>query len=82
MVPGLAFDHAGNRLGHGRAYYDRFFTENPGPCFRVGLCADIQILPAIPADPWDIPVDALCTGSRLTALPGSFHGEGQRPVYC
>jgi 5-formyltetrahydrofolate cyclo-ligase len=67
-VPGLAFDRAGNRLGHGRAYYDRFFAENPGPCLKIGLCVDIQILPSVPADPWDIPMDAICTGSRLICL--------------
>jgi 5-formyltetrahydrofolate cyclo-ligase len=68
VVPGLAFDRAGNRLGHGRAYYDRFFAENPGLCFRIGYCADMQILPSVPADPWDIPMDAICTGSRLIRI--------------
>ncbi|MDR1929386.1 MAG: 5-formyltetrahydrofolate cyclo-ligase, partial [Treponema sp.] len=68
MVPGLAFDRFGNRLGHGRAYYDRFFAEKSGPCLKIGLCADIQILPSVPADPWDVPMDAICTGSRLIPI--------------
>jgi 5-formyltetrahydrofolate cyclo-ligase len=68
IVPGLAFDLAGNRLGHGKAYYDRFFAEKSGPCFKVGLCTDMQILPHVPADPWDFSMDALCTGSRFIPI--------------
>lgn len=68
IVPGLAFDLAGNRLGYGKAYYDRFFSGQTGPCFKIGLCTDAQILPRIPADPWDVPMDALCTGSRFIPI--------------
>jgi 5-formyltetrahydrofolate cyclo-ligase len=65
IVPGLAFDLAGGRLGYGKAYYDRFFAGQTGPCFKIGLCTEAQILPRIPADPWDVPMDALCTGLRF-----------------
>ncbi|MDR2245675.1 MAG: 5-formyltetrahydrofolate cyclo-ligase [Treponema sp.] len=68
VVPGMAFDRAGNRLGHGKAYYDRFFVEERGPCFKIGFCADMQILPRLPAEPWDVPMDALCTGSRFIPI--------------
>jgi 5-formyltetrahydrofolate cyclo-ligase len=68
VVPGLAFDLAGNRLGRGKAYYDQFFAENRGPCFKIGFCADMQILPSLPADPWDVPMNALCTGSRFIPI--------------
>jgi 5-formyltetrahydrofolate cyclo-ligase len=68
IVPGLAFDRAGGRLGYGKAYYDRFFAGQTGPCFKIGLCTDAQILPRIPADPWDVPMDALCTGSRFIPI--------------
>jgi 5-formyltetrahydrofolate cyclo-ligase len=65
VVPGLAFDLAGNRLGRGKAYYDRFFAENTFPCLKTGFCMDCQVLPRVPSDPWDTPMDALCTGRRL-----------------
>ncbi|MDR3130348.1 MAG: 5-formyltetrahydrofolate cyclo-ligase [Treponema sp.] len=65
LVPGMAFDLSGGRLGYGKACYDRFFTRLGGPCFKIGLCMNAQILPRIPADPWDVPMDALCTGSRF-----------------
>jgi 5-formyltetrahydrofolate cyclo-ligase len=68
IVPGLAFDLTGNRLGYGKAYYDRFFTGQPGPCFKTGLCTGVQILSHLPADPWDVPMDALCTGSRFIPI--------------
>jgi 5-formyltetrahydrofolate cyclo-ligase len=68
VVPGLAFDLAGNRLGHGKAYYDRFFAETQGGCFKIGFCTDMQVLSHVPADPWDIPMDALCTGSRFILI--------------
>ncbi|MDR2070256.1 MAG: 5-formyltetrahydrofolate cyclo-ligase [Treponema sp.] len=68
VVPGLAFDPAGNRLGHGKAYYDRFFAEAQGPCFKIGFCMDLQVLSRLSADPWDVPVDALCTGSRFILI--------------
>jgi 5-formyltetrahydrofolate cyclo-ligase len=70
IVPGLAFDQAGSRLGYGKAYYDRFFAGQPGPCFKIGLCTGAQILPCLPADPWDVPMDALCTGSRFIPISG------------
>jgi 5-formyltetrahydrofolate cyclo-ligase len=68
VVPGLAFDPAGNRLGRGKAYYDRFFAEKNGPCFKIGLCTDPQILSRLPADSWDVPMDAICTGSRFIPI--------------
>lgn len=68
IVPGLAFDPAGNRLGRGKACYDRFFAEQTGPCFKIGLCTDMQILSRLPADSWDVPMDALCTGSRFISI--------------
>jgi 5-formyltetrahydrofolate cyclo-ligase len=65
LVPGLAFDQAGRRLGRGAGFYDRFLSE-PGltatPC---GVCFQEQIVPAVPADSWDIPMKAVATDNRL-----------------
>jgi 5-formyltetrahydrofolate cyclo-ligase len=75
LVPGLAFDPQGGRLGHGKGYYDRFFTGIDVPGVKtgvakknytaLGLCLEVQIVPQVPREPWDKPMDALCTGSSF-----------------
>jgi 5-formyltetrahydrofolate cyclo-ligase len=61
VVPGLAFDRRGNRLGHGFAYYDRFLGGLPESVPRVGLAWASQRIPEVPVDAWDVPVHALVT---------------------
>jgi 5,10-methenyltetrahydrofolate synthetase len=65
IVPGLAFDAAGRRLGRGGAYYDRFLTEldAAGRSFQtLGLCTGCQLVPEVPVEDWDKNMDCLCTG--------------------
>ena len=60
FTPGLAFDREGNRLGHGRAYYDRFFGEIKDLVFTAaGLCMEPQLVPSVPVDEWDQKIDSL-----------------------
>jgi 5-formyltetrahydrofolate cyclo-ligase len=61
VVPGLAFDRRGNRLGHGFGYYDRFLGGLPEDVPRVGLAWAGQLVPGVPVDAWDVPVHALVT---------------------
>lgn len=61
VVPGLAFDRRGNRLGHGSGYYDRFLGGLPEGVPRVGLAWAGQLVPVVPVDAWDVPVHALVT---------------------
>ena len=61
VVPGLAFDRRGNRLGRGFGYYDRFLAGLPESVPRVGLACVAQLVPEVPVDAWDIPVHALVT---------------------
>lgn len=61
VVPGLAFDRRGNRLGHGFGYYDRFLGGLPASVPRVGLAWASQRIPEVPVDAWDVPVHALVT---------------------
>ena len=61
VVPGLAFDRRGNRLGHGFGYYDRFLGGMPESVPRVGLAWASQRIPEVPVDAWDVPVHALVT---------------------
>ncbi|MBU0549349.1 MAG: 5-formyltetrahydrofolate cyclo-ligase [Candidatus Omnitrophica bacterium] len=57
VVPALAFDEKGNRLGRGRGYYDRFLKHISSRTNSIGLAFDFQILPSIPVDSGDLPVD-------------------------
>jgi len=61
VVPGLAFDRRGNRLGRGFGYYDRFLGSLPEQVPRVGLACAGQLVPDVPVDRWDVPVHALVT---------------------
>ncbi len=56
IVPGVAFDLQGRRLGRGKGYYDRFLKRLPETVPTVGLGFDFQILPAVPATTNDINV--------------------------
>ncbi|HWI50966.1 MAG TPA: 5-formyltetrahydrofolate cyclo-ligase [Symbiobacteriaceae bacterium] len=64
VVPGVAFDRTGGRLGYGGGYYDRLLPEiraaHPG-AMLVGLAYDCQVTDGLPRDPHDIPVDGLAT---------------------
>ncbi len=57
IVPGVAFDKEGRRLGRGKGYYDRFLKKLPDRIASVGLAFDFQILPTTPATPADVSVD-------------------------
>jgi 5-formyltetrahydrofolate cyclo-ligase len=57
VVPGLAFDKQGRRLGRGKGYYDRFLNGLPDNSSSVGLAFDFQILPSVPATTTDVNVD-------------------------
>ena len=62
LMPGLAFDRHGNRLGWGRAFYDRLIPQLPGRPVLAGVCYDFQIVPeGVPCDTGDLPVDWLLT---------------------
>ena len=56
LVPGLAFDGMGHRLGRGKGYYDRFLAAHPY-IYKFGVCFDFQKVPEVPIDEYDIPVD-------------------------
>lgn len=56
LMPGLAFDKNGNRMGYGGGYYDKFLAAEPEHS-TVALCYSFQMVDAIPIDDYDIPVD-------------------------
>jgi len=64
VIPGLAFDEQGYRLGQGGGYYDRFLPKLSG--VSIGLCRRIASLPAVPREPHDYPVSILVTEKEIT----------------
>jgi 5-formyltetrahydrofolate cyclo-ligase len=64
LVPLVAADRRGTRIGHGKGHYDRALAHlrEGGAIFAIGLGWEAQILDdPIPADPWDVPLDAIAT---------------------
>lgn len=59
LVPGIAFDQRGARLGRGGGFYDRLLCNQNGP--RVGICHDFQVVPCIPMELHDVPMTHLLT---------------------
>ncbi|MEI8312774.1 MAG: 5-formyltetrahydrofolate cyclo-ligase [Verrucomicrobiota bacterium] len=59
LVPGLAFDLRGGRLGRGRGYYDRFLSTARG--LRVGVCFEDQIVDEVPLEHHDLRMDFVVT---------------------
>ena len=58
LMPGLAFDPAGHRIGYGGGFYDRFLAAEPEHP-TVALCYDFQVFPALETEEFDIPVDCV-----------------------
>ncbi len=65
LVPLLAVDHAGHRLGHGGGHYDRTLAalRTIGRVLAVGVAWDMQVVDELPVAPWDQRLDALATPS-------------------
>jgi 5-formyltetrahydrofolate cyclo-ligase len=60
VVPAVAFDRQGHRLGYGGGYYDRFFPGVPR-AIRIGIAFARQIVEEIPVDPHDVEMDRIVT---------------------
>lgn len=61
VVPAVAFDRKGYRLGRGAGYYDRFLKNFPSEIPRIGLAFDFQILDDLPVENHDLPVTKVIT---------------------
>lgn len=69
VVPGVAFDLRGGRLGRGGGYYDRFLASLAAGCLRVGVCLDCRLLERVPTEPHDLAMDLLLTERRRIERP-------------
>jgi 5-formyltetrahydrofolate cyclo-ligase len=69
LVPALAFDRRGYRLGFGGGYYDRFLPTLSCSPLLIGPAYAFQILKSIPVEPWDRPVEMIATPDLLLHIP-------------
>jgi 5-formyltetrahydrofolate cyclo-ligase len=76
VVPGVAFDAAGRRLGHGLGCYDRLLAD-AGRAFKAGLAFEWQVVPAVPAGGHDVAMDAVVTERTIY---GAGAGAGNVPA--
>ena len=65
LIPGLAFDTSGRRLGRGRGYYDRLLGDREFRAIKAGLCPEDRLLTEIPIEPHDVVMDLVITGQRV-----------------
>jgi 5-formyltetrahydrofolate cyclo-ligase len=68
LVPGVAFDETGGRVGRGRGFYDRLFSRHPAVP-RIGLAWDWQVFASVPMEPHDAQIHWLVTPTRVLAFP-------------
>ncbi len=64
LVPGVAFDRDGNRLGYGAGYYDRLLARIPLSAARVAAAFGVQVVEAVPHEAHDLPVATIVTESE------------------
>lgn len=60
VIPGMAFDAEGHRLGRGKGYYDKTLKRIAAP--KIGVCFGFQFLDEVPVDALDVPMDAVIHG--------------------
>jgi 5-formyltetrahydrofolate cyclo-ligase len=65
IIPGLAFDEKGARVGTGLGFYDRFIPELPSTTRKVALAFEEQLIPQAPTEPHDKHVDIIITDKRI-----------------
>ena len=68
LVPGIAFDLAGHRLGRGKGYYDRLLGELQGE--KCGVAFDQQIVNRVPIEPHDMRLSCIVTPTRWQSVTG------------
>ncbi len=68
LVPALAFDRRGHRLGRGGGFYDRFLSTLPAHVTTIGIAFRMQILDAVPTEPHDRPVGTIVTEDAVVRV--------------
>jgi 5-formyltetrahydrofolate cyclo-ligase len=70
VVPGLAFDRRGHRVGYGGGFYDRFLGRLRPDALTVGICFSVQMVDEVPHGRGDRPVDLVVTEQGLNGESG------------
>ena len=65
LVPGIAFDRSGGRLGRGAGFYDRFLARCRAEAFRCAATFSCQIVASVPRDAHDLPVHCIATEEEI-----------------
>ena len=68
VVPGVAFDQSGRRIGYGKGYYDKSLHRLEGGGRLVGFCYDFQLFEEIVGEPHDVTMDLIVTESRVVRV--------------
>ena len=74
ILPGLAFDRSGNRLGFGKGYYDRALDNVP-QSKKVGLAYEFQLLDSVPVDEYDRKVEMIITEQGIVFSRRNLGGK-------
>jgi len=68
VVPGVAFDRSGRRIGYGKGYYDKSLHRLEGSGRLVGFCYDFQLFEEIVGEPHDVTMDLIVTDMRVVRV--------------
>jgi 5-formyltetrahydrofolate cyclo-ligase len=74
LVPGVAFDERGYRLGRGAGHYDRLLPQMRPDCVCWALCLSCQLVPRLPVEAHDIPLDGVASPDRTIRGVGRSSG--------
>ena len=75
VVPGVAFDAKGGRLGHGKGHVDRLLAQTAA--LQIGLCFENRLVAEVPMEPHDVRMDVVVTEKRMIFAPtaeAKLHG--------
>lgn len=75
VLPGVAFDLSGRRIGYGKGFYDRAFHHLEGQGRLIGFCYDFQVLEEIAGESHDVAIDVIVTDSRVIRPRGYHRSE-------
>jgi 5-formyltetrahydrofolate cyclo-ligase len=78
VIPGVAFDRKGRRLGHGKGYFDRLLAECRG--FKVGLALERQLVKRAPVEAHDVILDAVVTETKIYPRRSSSGDRGLKTM--
>ena len=68
IVPGIAFDKKGHRIGYGYGYYDRFLKTIKKKAVKIGLAFDFQLIESIPEEEHDVPMNIVVTDKEILRI--------------